>query len=262
MTPLVFSVRVRLLSADLGGRNWPVISDYRPRWNLGNTWLGEPTLNEGRLVLAGCSEIEPGKEGLAHLEPLAPEFWGAVHVGSVITMQEGKHVVGDATILHIASQPEHFTPEVLVFVNQARQFCDFIEKAGKLSLSARLSSARQRLLDVYRAAAALPHVEPPEGVEAGASPPRPANWVEFEKFELYSKVFDPYVRETPVTGALSDDLLDVYGDLRRGLDLWDQDVPKSAAIWEWRCHFDTHWGDHAIDALRALHRACREARRE
>jgi hypothetical protein len=32
MTGLVFSVRVRLLSADLGGRNWPVISDYRPRW--------------------------------------------------------------------------------------------------------------------------------------------------------------------------------------------------------------------------------------
>jgi len=23
-------------------------------------------------------------------------------------------------------------------------------------------------------------------------------------------------------------------------------------------HFERHWGDHAIDALRALHRACRQ----
>ena len=58
--------------------------------------------------------------------------------------------------------------------------------------------------------------------------------------------------------SLSDDLLDVYFDLRRGLELWDQEVPKAAAIWEWRFAFDTHWGDHAIDALRALHRACRQ----
>jgi hypothetical protein len=134
---------------------------------LGNTWLGEPTLNEGRLVLEGCSEIEPGEEGLAHLEPLAPEFWGTVHIGSVITMHEGKHVVGDATILRFASQPEHFTPEELVFVNQARQFCDFIERASGLSLSARLSGLRQRLLDLSRAGSALPQVEPPDGVDAG-----------------------------------------------------------------------------------------------
>jgi hypothetical protein len=38
-------------------------------------------------------------------------------------------------------------------------------------------------------------------------------------------------------------------------------VPREAAIWEWRFHFEWHWGDHAIDALRALHRAClRDAR--
>jgi hypothetical protein len=27
-------------------------------------------------------------------------------------------------------------------------------------------------------------------------------------------------------------------------------------VWEWRFHFDVHWGEHAVDALRALHRAC------
>lgn len=258
MTPLVFNVRVRLLPIELGGKKTSIRSDYRPSWNLGNKWLGEPTINDGR-VLLDCSEIEPGREGLASLQPLAPEFWGSVQVGSVIAMLEGNHVVGDATILAIASQPEHFTPEVLAFVDQARQFCEFIEKACGYSLSMRLSGARQRLLDLYRTGSALPHVEPIEGIDAGPNPGKPTNWVGFDKFEFYWEVFDPYVNEAPVVGELSDDLLDVYFDVRRGLELWDKDVPRAAPIWEWRFHFDVHWGDHAIDALRALHRACREA---
>ena len=31
----------------------------------------------------------------------------------------------------------------------------------------------------------------------------------------------------------------------------------SSAIWHWRYNFEVHWGDHAIDALRALHRTVR-----
>lgn len=259
MTRLVFSVRVRLLPTEHGGRKGPIMSDYRPSWNLGNKWLGEPTINDGRVVLEGCTEIAPGTEGLARVEPLAPEFWGGVRVGSVIAMQEGNHVVGHATVLSVASRPENFTSEVLAFVDQARQFCDFVEKASDYRLLPRLSGARQRLLELYRTGSALPQVEPPEGIDAGPNPKKPKSWVGFDKFEFYWEVFDPFVDEAPVTGSLSDDLLDVYFDLRRGLDLWDKDVPKAAAIWEWRFHFDAHWGDHAIDALRALHRACREA---
>lgn len=161
--------------------------------------------------------------------------------------------------MEIISCPEYWTPEVAAFVDQARQFCDFVEKAGGYSLDKRLSGARQRLLELYETGSALPHVEPLEGIEAGPSPEPPSGWVGFEKFETYWEVFDPYEASAPVGGSLSDDLLDVYGDLHRGLALWDREISKSAAIWEWRFHFDHHWGDHAIDALRALHRACGQA---
>jgi hypothetical protein len=67
------------------------------------------------------------------------------------------------------------------------------------------------------------------------------------------------VDEPPVRGSLADDLRDVYSDVRRGLALWDSPAPPDAAIWEWRFQFEIHWGDHAIDALRALHRACRRS---
>ena len=74
--------------------------------------------------------------------------------------------------------------------------------------------------------------------------------------DAYWEVFDPYEEKPLGIGLLSDDLLDVYVDIRRGLDLWSADVPREAAIWEWRFHLEIHWGDHAVDAIRALHRAC------
>jgi hypothetical protein len=259
MARLSFKVRLRLLPTESGGRSRPIFNDYRPSWDLKNTWHGTPTINDGRVLLDGISELAPGAEGPAILEPLAPEFWGAVGVGAVLPMQEGARLVGYATVTEVASRPEHFTREVAAFVVQAQQFCDFIEKASTFPLAERLATARLRLLELYEAGCALPHVEPPEGFDAGPNPATPPGWVGFEKFEAYWEVFDPYVDEAPVTGALSDDLLDVYFDVHRGLKLWESHAPLAAAIWEWRFHFDAHWGEHAVDALRALHRACREA---
>lgn len=258
-----FKVRLRLLESEPGGRKGPIFSDYRPSWDLGNTWLGEATLNDGRVFLEDRDELAPGAEGLARIEPLASELWGRVRPGSVIAMQEGKRVVGYATVLELVSRPHYWSPEVAVFVDQVWQFCEFVEKANEYSRDDRLAATRQRLLELYEAGSRLPAVEPPEGIEAGPSPERPRGWTDFEALDVYWEVFDPYEQGVPVAGSLSDDVLDMYGDLRRGLALWENgdrtknDGFKVAAIWEWRFHFDVHWGDHAIDALRALHRACK-----
>ena len=79
---------------------------------------------------------------------------------------------------------EHFTPEVLAFVVQARRFCEFTEQAGGFSLSTRLQTARLRLLELYRAGSLLPQVEASDGVDAGPNPPTPRSWLGFEDFEL------------------------------------------------------------------------------
>ena len=147
-------------------------------------------------------------------------------------------------------------PAVVTFADEARSYCAFIEHAVELDVGRRLAMARMHLLRLYQAALALPEVEPPDDVDAGPSPERPRGWAGFGDLDGYWEVFDPYEQDEPVGGSLSDDLLDVYADVRRGLDLWDRDVPKEAAIWEWRFHLEAHWGDHAVDALRALHRAC------
>jgi hypothetical protein len=259
MSRLSFKVRLRLLPTEWGGRSGPIFREYGSSWDLKNTWHGIPTITDGRLLLDGISELAPGAEGPAILQPLAPEFWGAVEVGAVLPMQELGCLVGYATVTAVASRPEHFTREVAAFVVQAQQFCEFIVKASTFSLAERLAIARQRLLELYEAGCALPHVEPPTAFDAGPNPAAPPGWVGFEKFEVYWEVFDPGVDAAPVAGALSDDLLDIYRDVHRGLKLWESCAPIAAAIWEWRFHFDAHWGEHAMNALRALHRACREA---
>lgn len=258
MSRLSLKVRLRLVPTELGGRKGPIFSDYRPSWDLKNTWNGRPTINDGRVLLDGIGELAPGADGPAFIEPLAEEFWGAVDVGAVVPMQEGSRIVGYATVTEV-TRPEHFTRETAAFADQAHQFCDFIERGSALPLAERLTAARLRLLELYKAGSELPRVEPPEGFDAGPNSTRPDGWADFDKFEVYWEVFDPYLDEAPVAGSLSDDLLDVYFDVRRGLDLWKSKAPRAAAIWEWRFHFDSHWGNHAVDALRALHRACCEA---
>lgn len=178
--------------------------------------------------------------------------------GAVLPMQEGNRVVRDAIVLSVDVRAEHFSPEIFSFVLAARRFCAFVEQAGSMSLTARLSNARLRLLEVYRAGCVLPSLDVTEE-ELGAprSPNRSEAFPDFEQYEAYWEVFDPYVEAPLCTGLLSDDVLDIRADLCPGLALWDRGQYR-AAVWEWRFHFDSHWGDHAVDALRALHRACRQ----
>ena len=59
--------------------------------------------------------------------------------------------------------------------------------------------------------------------------------------------------ETPVNLSLADALADIWRDLRAGLDALGSGAPAEDALWEWRFGLRTHWGNHAVEALRALH---------
>lgn len=258
-----FSVKVqlRLVPTELGGRKGAIFNDYRPDWDLKNRWHGEPTLNGGRVLLDSLPELAPGAEGPATIEPLAEEFWGAIEVGAVLPMHEGSRIVGHATVVGVM-RPAYLTREAAAFVDQAHQFCDFLERGSSYPLGGRLEAARTRLLELYRAGLALSVVEAPEhleGFDAGPRPPRPDGWAGFDRLERYWEVLDPYVNAKPVASSLSEDLLEVYFDMRHGLERWKSKASRAAVLGSWRLRLDTHWGDHAVDALRALHRARRSA---
>lgn len=157
-------------------------------------------------------------------------------------------------------------------MQRARQFCQFVEEAEGYSLSERVLTARQCLLALYEAGwgdhgvGRVPDVasevdeneDESEGEVDSSLAVDAKRWVGFGELDLYWETFDPYTDGEPVAGSLTDDVVDVYRDLRRGLAWWERGE-KVEAIWEWRFSFLSHWGTHAIDALRALHRASTRA---
>ncbi|HET9267229.1 MAG TPA: DUF5063 domain-containing protein [Vicinamibacterales bacterium] len=58
--------------------------------------------------------------------------------------------------------------------------------------------------------------------------------------------------EPPIVGHLADDISEVFADIRKALVLFDRGHVE-AALWEWTFGFQTHWGRHAVSAIRALH---------
>jgi hypothetical protein len=151
---------------------------------------------------------------------------------------------------------------VQAFASCVADFCAFVQQAHTRSLDERLTETQRHLLRLYAGGVTLPDVhdlpdEPEDEATklalAQASEP-PATWAGYESHEYYWETFDPYKDDSLVAGLLSDDVLDIHRDLREGLAWWRATPPQvDRAVWTWKFSFQTHWGSHAIDALRALH---------
>lgn len=76
------------------------------------------------------------------------------------------------------------------------------------------------------------------------------------KYDEYAEVFDPVIDRELLVTHLSDDLADIYGDLREPLDIYDQgaESERSEATWRWKFNLQGHGGDHLVDSLRPIHR--------
>src|SRR5262245_51529004 len=111
MPGLQFRVELQLLSLESGARKGPIATGYRPDWAIGNTHAGKPTINGGEVMLEGREWLAPSEQCMARVEPMRPELWGRVHVGSVIAAQEGPKVVAVARVVSIDA-PAYWTHEV------------------------------------------------------------------------------------------------------------------------------------------------------
>jgi hypothetical protein len=145
------------------------------------------------------------------------------------------------------------------FAAEARTFCRWAtgEDGAEMSVVATL----RRVSSLYAAALELP---PPytEGVcmellevalpagEVALVTARAARL----PFQVYWETFDPLESPPvePVAGCIVDDLGGIFGDVARGLALFESGH-RTQALWEWAFNFRIHWGRHATAAVRALH---------
>lgn len=68
----------------------------------------------------------------------------------------------------------------------------------------------------------------------------------------YWEVFDSFVQEDAVCSNLADDLSEIAAELQNGMREFEAGRIGNA-VFEWKFGLNNHWGNHAVDALRALH---------
>ena len=78
--------------------------------------------------------------------------------------------------------------------------------------------------------------------------------------DSYWCVFEPFEPEKPesIVASISDDLADIWRDLKAGLTEIDSGKATSIsdAVWHWRFSFEAHWAQHAAGAIFALTALC------
>ncbi|MEV6757193.1 hypothetical protein [Streptomyces sp. NPDC051214] len=93
-----------LLGTDEGGRRSAFSGDgrLRPLWDIGqHTSDGESDLRIASIWVEFAQELGPGESADVRLAPLSPEPWRNLRPGHVITMHEGRPVVGTATVIEV-----------------------------------------------------------------------------------------------------------------------------------------------------------------
>jgi hypothetical protein len=82
-----------------------------------------------------------------------------------------------------------------------------------------------------------------------------------EKFgsaDDYLEVFDDKMKdsETPVASSISENISDIYQDLKDFLLLYQTGTSEvmNDAVWECRNTFESYWGQKLLNSLRAIHR--------
>jgi Domain of unknown function (DUF5063) len=158
------------------------------------------------------------------------------------------------------------------FASVAQEFCRVIDSAPNLDRIELLVQVYRILPPLIGEATRLPEIElsedESEEEERKKSHARKrlrlsdAQWgqlyaslkVKLGDLNLYWEVWDPTKETEAIYGSLADDFADIYRDLKEGLNLSEgqQALPEDN-IWHWRFGYYSHWGKHAIDALRTIH---------
>ena len=140
----------------------------------------------------------------------------------------------------------------------------FLKGVGEIAMGGSpetaISALIVQLAQISMAGAMLAAVEdvvPAERFEADTGPDPDADPLReglasmLEGIDEYVSVFDPLLPGEPNLGRISDDVADVAVDLAHGLRHFD-DGRVAEALWWWQFSYLSSWGQHALQAQRAL----------
>ncbi len=158
-----------------------------------------------------------------------------------------------------------YSRNVVDFVAAANEFCKYAEHASEIKGEEMLNILQRILPYLYLKASLLPALEPffENGNEKFVTE---TDWFRIhdsfrEKFgtaDDYMEVFDEKINESegPVTSSLSENMADIYQDLKDFLLLYQTGTREvmNDAVWECRMNFENFWGQKLTNAMRAIHK--------
>jgi hypothetical protein len=160
-----------------------------------------------------------------------------------------------------------FSRNTVEFVTVAAEFCAYLERAESLHRKDFVDTILKILPLLYIKASMLPECEMVSDAE-------PENFVTEEDYEVlryslsalmsdkddYLEVFmqDMMYSDTPITRRISEDLADIYQDVRDLLEIYrlGNEELSQAAICRCRRNFVAYWGQKLVNVMRPLHAIC------
>jgi hypothetical protein len=158
-----------------------------------------------------------------------------------------------------------YSRSVVELTAAANEFCKYMEHAGDMNGDEILKILQRILPFLYIKASFLPALEPyfEDGNEKFVTE---SDWFrihdvlrsKFGTADDYLEVFDEKMKESegPVISSLSENMADIYQDLKDFLLLYQTGTQEvmNDAVWECRQNFENYWGQRLTNALRAIHK--------
>ncbi|MFV0377325.1 MAG: DUF5063 domain-containing protein [Mangrovibacterium sp.] len=158
-----------------------------------------------------------------------------------------------------------YSKQVIEFVTVANEYCKFIETAGSMEARDLLSKIQKILPLVYLKATLLPEFESSDEsllekyvteVDYSYLQQRIQNLL--GEYDDYQEVFDADMQfsDTPLTASISENLADIYQDLKDFVMSYrtGDELVMEEALWECSDNFRNLWGQKLVNNLRAIHK--------
>lgn len=161
-------------------------------------------------------------------------------------------------------QDPAYSGNVIEFVAAANEFCKYAEHASEINGYDLLKILQRLLPFLYIKASLLPELKPvfEDGnekfvTEADWERVRNAFKKQFGTADDYLELTDKKFNEAEdvIPASLSENLADIYQDIKDFLLLYQTGTPEvmNDAIWECRMNFENIWGQKLVNSLRAIH---------
>jgi hypothetical protein len=142
------------------------------------------------------------------------------------------------------------------FAEIVRRYCNWAESLNEAETD--LQTAQKILAELFLNVLDLPDDEFEDDIEL--EDVTAEQWklvgMRFSNLPIngYWTIFDPIYDEekSAVYGLISDDLADIYRDIKYGLLFFDAGH-FSEAVWEWKFNFKVHWGRHLLEAQKVIY---------